>query len=462
MTERSILIKGGRIVSESGILEGDLLIEGEQIKAQGTKGAFDNIKVDETVDASGKYVLPGLIDPHVHFNSPFMGTVSLHDYSNGTIAAAYGGTTTLIDFSTQPKRGSIVENLRQKEKEAQVSYIDWSMHGILLDASPETLREIPELVREGVPSYKCFTTYKHSDRLMDDASILKILEIPAEAGGILMVHCEDDSILEYHLQKELAQGHFEPIYHARSRPASAENISIQRVIDLMKEVAAKVYIVHTSTAESVGMIQSARIEGLPIHSETCTHYLTLTEEKLKEKDGYLYICSPALRTKKDNEALWKGLAAGCIETIGSDDAGVPTEDRIRISEGRFDKVPSGMPGVEPRLAILYSEGVCKGKIDMPKLVSITSTAIARIFGLYPQKGHLAPGADADVTIYDPKPEWVMSAKNHHMNTDFSPFEGFKIKGKVETVLCRGSFVIKKGELVGKSGFGKRVIRHLKK
>lgn len=376
-------------------------------------------------------------------------------------AAAFGGTTTVIDFSTQPKGGSILENLHQKEKEAEgKTYIDWSMHGILLDASSKTLEEIPQLINAGVPSYKCFTTYRHADRMMEDDSILKLLEVTAEAGGILMVHCENDTILDYYLRKEIGRGHFAPIYHARPRPRSAENVSIQRIIDLMKEVRATVYIVHTSTAESVGIIQSARVQGLPIHSETCTHYLTLTEKKLEGENGQFYICSPALRTERDNEALWVGLANGCVETVGSDDAGVSTQDNIRLSQGRFDKVPSGMSGIEPRLAILYTEGVHKGKLDLPTLVSVTSTAAARLFGLYPQKGHLGAGADADLVIYDPEPEWVMSAKNHHMNTDFSPFEGFKIKGKVESVLCRGSFVIKDGALVGKAGHGKRVFRQL--
>ncbi len=461
MKEKQILIQGGLLVSERGVVPGDLLIEGEHIKALGVKGSFTDAQVDEIIDASDKYVLPGLIDPHVHLNSPFMGTVSVHDYSSGTLAAAYGGTTTLIDFSTQPKGGSLLENLSQKEKEAQGrAYIDWSMHGILLDASQATLREIPKLIEAGVPSYKCFTTYRHADRMMDDDSILKILEVTAEADGILMVHCENDTILEYHLQKEIAQKHFEPIYHARSRPPSAENISIQRIIDLMKEVKATVYIVHTSTAESVQIIQSARVQGLPIYSETCTHYLTLTEKKLEEENGHLFICSPALRTEKDNDALWVGLANDCVDTVGSDDAGVPTADRIRLGQGRFNKVPNGMPGIEPRLAILYSEGVMKGKISLPKLVSVTSTAPAKIFGLYPQKGHLGIGADADVVIYDPVPEWALSGKTHHMNTDFSPFEGFKIKGKVDSVLCRGAFVIKAGEFVGEPGHGKRVIRRL--
>ena len=267
-----MLIVNGVVVSASGSSPADLLIEGETVRAVGVPGAFATLQVDEIIDASGKLVLPGLIDPHLHFNSPFMGTQTVHDYQNGTAAAVHGGITTLIDFSTQPKGGSLLENLAQKEEEARGrTYIDWSMSGILLDASPQTLNEIPELVKQGVPTYKCFTTYKHSGRLMEDAGMLRILEVTAAVGGMLMVHCEHDAIIEKRLEQAIAAGNLAPIYHARTRPAEAENLAIQRVIDLVRETPAPVYIVHTSTAESIGIIQSARAEGLPVHSETCTH-----------------------------------------------------------------------------------------------------------------------------------------------------------------------------------------------
>lgn len=461
MTSKKTLIQGGLLANADGCYFADILVEGEKVKSVGMPGAFADETVNETLDASGKLVLPGLIDPHLHFNSPFMGTVSVHDYLNGTAAAAYGGITTIIDFSTQPTGGSLIENLTQKEEEARGrTYIDWSMSGILLDASPQTLAEIPQLIQSGVPTYKCFTTYKHSGRLMDDSGILKILEATAVNGGMLMVHCEHDALIESRLEKEIAAEHFAPISHAWSRPAEAENLAIQRVIDLMKEVSAPVYIVHTSTAESVGIIQAARAQGLPIHSETCTHYLALTEDKLTGPQAQFFICSPPLRTQKDVDALWRSIATGCIEVVSSDDAGVPPADNLRIAQGRFDKVPSGMSGIEARLSILYTEGVHKGRISLSRLVELTSTNPARLFGLYPQKGHIAPGADADIVIYNPQGEWTMMASALHMNTTFCPFEGWKIRGRVQSVLSRGAYVINDGKLVGQRGRGQRVFRKL--
>lgn len=461
MSESTILITGGTVVSEMGAYQADLLISGEKIKAQGIPGYFSGLQVDEIIDASGKLVLPGLIDPHLHFNSPFMGTVTAHGFDNGTAAAAFGGITTLIDFSTQPKGGSILQNLDQKEQEANgKAYIDWSVSGILLDAGPQTLAEIPRLIDAGIPTYKCFTTYKHSGRLMDDESMLVLLEMTAQYGGMLMVHCENDAIVSYHTAKNIAAGRLDPIYHARSRPSSAENVAIQRVIDLMREVPAPVYIVHTSTAESARIIQHARLDGLPIHSETCTHYLAITEDQLSGPDGQLFICSPPLRTQKDIDALWQALRAGCIEVVSSDDAGVPPKDNLRIGQGRFDQVPSGLIGIETRLALLYTEGVCKGRLSLSQLVAVTSSTPARLFGLYPAKGHLNPGADADIVLFDPHHSWTMSSSTLHQNSDFCIFEGWPMRGMVESVLSRGAYVVRDRQLVGQPGRGKRVFRRL--
>lgn len=461
MENQTILIHGGVVVSESGMQNADLLIEGQTVKAQALPGTFAASQADVAIDAQGKYVLPGLIDPHVHFNSPFMGSKTIHDYDNGTIAAAFGGVTTIIDFSTQPKGGSILENLAQKEEEARgKAYVDWSMHGIILDTDERALAEIPLLIEKGVPTYKCFSTYRQANRMTDDEGMLKVLEATARYGGMMMVHCENDTILEYHLQKELAAGHFAAIYHARSRPPSAENEAIRRVIALMREVTAPVYIAHTSTAESVEIIQQARQEGLPLHSETCTHYLTLSEEALNRENGVYYICSPPLRKPHDMQQLWQAAADGRVEVVSTDDAGMPSEERVRLGSGRFDKITNGMPGIEPRLAILYTEGVYKGRISLPRLVALTSSNPARLFGMYPRKGHLSPGADADVVIYNPQGEWTMSAANLHMNDVFCPFEGWQIQGRVETVLSRGQFVVRDGALSGKAGHGQRVMRKL--
>jgi dihydropyrimidinase len=390
-----------------------------------------------------------------------MGSTTVHDFHSGTAAAAFGGITTVISFSTQPKGGSLLRNLEEHEQKADgQAYIDWSIHGILLDSSEQTLSEIPELVKAGVPTYKCFTTYRHSQRVMDDDSMLLVLRATAESGGMLMVHCENDAIVEYRLKLELAQGHTSWIYHARSRPRTAENVAIQRVVDLMKEERAPVYIVHASTAESVQIIQKAQSQGDPIHCETCTHYLVLTEDLLNSELGHLFICSPPLRTQRDIDALWKASRVGPIEVISSDDAELPSADRKRLSEGRFDKVPSGMSGVESRLTMLYTEGVRKGRISLPRLVSLTAANPARLFGLFPQKGSLTPGSDADIVLFDPDVKWTMSAETLHMNTDFCPFEGREVFGKPKTVLCRGEVVIRDYELIGSSKHGRRVDRKL--
>lgn len=459
MTERTLVIRNGTVVSATGAAQLDVVVEGEHVKALTLPGAID--VADETIDASGKLVLPGMIDPHVHLSSPFMGTVTVHDFYTGTRAAAFGGTTCIIDFSTQEKGASLLEHLAQKEAQAREhALIDWSMHGILLDATDRTLVEIPSLVAAGVPTYKCFTTYRHAGRMMDDASLLRVLQATADQGAMLMVHCEDNTMIEYGVQREVEAGHWSAIYHARSRPPLAENESIRRLMILTEMVPATVYVVHMSTAESAGIIEAAQARGLRVHGETCTHYLTLTEDALNGANGDLYICSPPLRTAADRDALWRGLSNGRIEVVSTDDAGVPTADRVRLGAGRFDRVPNGMPGIEPRLTMLYTEGVCKGRITLPQLVALGSTNPAKLFGLYPRKGHLQPGADADIVIFDPNVEWTMTAQSLHMNTDFCPFEGWNVVGRSETVLCRGSFVIRDGALVGKPGHGQRIFRQL--
>ncbi len=457
---RKTLFRGGTVVSSERSTRADLLVEAERIRAVGLPGSFDREAADEVVDASGRFVLPGLVDPHLHFNSPFMGTRTLHDYGQGTVAAAHGGVTTVIDFTTQPKGGSILANLDQKEAEARASCIDWSASGIVLDARPETLAEVPLLVEAGIPTYKCFTTYKHAGRLMEDEGLLALLEVTAAHGGMLMVHCENDAIIAHRTARAVAAGHREPIWHARTRPASAEVVAVRRVLDLVREVRAPVYLVHISAADCLPLIEEARAEGLPVHAETCTHYLALTEEALLGPKGQLFICSPPLREARDVEALWRGVASGALEVVSSDDAGVPPADSYRIAGGRFDAVPSGLSGIEARLAILYTEGVAKKRITLERLVELTSTGPARLFGLAPRKGSLAPGADADLVVFDPQPESVMTAATLHMPTDFCPFEGWKVKGRVESVWSRGQRLIEGGTFVGVPGRGQRVLRRL--
>lgn len=457
---KNLLIRGGTVVSDSAVIPMDLYVEEGRIKAQGQPGSFDKERFDEIIDASNMYVLPGLVDPHVHFSSPFMGCVTIHDFATGSVAAAFGGVTTVINFSTQANGESILKNIEDSNEIAsKQSVIDWSFHGIILDANDNTLNEIPLLVKEGYPTFKCFTTYRQAGRMVDDLAILSLLKATAKNSGMLMVHCECDAIVEDNLQKALKLEN-RWINHALSRPPSAENVAIQRVIDLMKEENAPVYIVHTTTKESRDIIQAAIKEGLPIHSETCTHYLVLTEKAMDAENGFQFICSPPLRSQEDVDVLWNATINGPIEVVSSDDAMLPTEDKLRIAGGRFEKIGSGMPGIEPRLAVLYNQGVAKGKINLPRLVALTSTNPAKLFGLFPKKGHLGVGADADIVIFDPNKESVISGSTHHMNTEFSPFEGMRIKGDVQSVLCRGQYVIKDGKFIGKPGYGQLLRRHL--
>ncbi len=455
------LIYGGLVVTGDHVSRYDIAVAGEKIEALGEPGKFLSEEFDEVIDASGLIVMPGLVEPHVHFDAPFMGGTTDHDMLTGTKACAYGGITSVISFSNQPKGASLVQNVKDwDEKNRGRAYVDWSMHGLVYDASDQSLMDIPELVKMGVPTYKCFTTYRHSGRLMDDDSMLQVLKATAESGGMLMIHCEHDATCEYLTKQAIEQGCTDWIYHAKTRPGMAEDMAIQRVVDLMKTVPAPVYIVHASTAGSIRIVSAAQAEGLPLRAETCTHYLVLTEEMLKGEDGFKYICSPPLRTENDIKYLWEAAKFGPIEVISSDDAGLPTAMRRELAQGRFDQVPNGMPGVEPRLTILYTEGVKKNRIDLPKLVELTSVRPAKLFGMYPQKGNIHPGADADILLFDPDVEWTMSASTLHMNTDFCPFEGMKVTGKAKTLLCRGEIVLQNYELVGSPNHGRRIYRKL--
>lgn len=458
---KKTLIYGGRVVTEDHVAMYDIAIEGEKIKALCAPGQLSPDDFDQVIDASGLLVMPGLVDPHVHFDAPFMGGTTDHDMLTGTKACAYGGITSVISFSNQGKGESLVQNVYDWEKKnAGKAYVDWSMHSLVYDASDVSLWDIPELVKIGVPTYKCFTTYRHSGRLMDDDSMLKVLKVTEDCGGMLMIHCEHDATCEYLTAEAVKAGRKDWINHALTRPNMAEDMAIQRVADLMKIVPGSVYIVHASTAGSVDIISNAQAEGLPLRAETCTHYLTLTDDELRDPDnGFKFICSPPLRSAKDNEVLWNAAKRGPIEVVSSDDAGLPTKMRQELCEGSFEKVPCGMPGVEPRLTIMYTEGVLKNRIDLTQLVKLTATNPARVFGLQ-EKGVLAPGYDADVLLFDPNVEWTMTADTLHMNTDFCPFEGKKVVGKAKTLLCRGEVVLRDYELVGSPEHGKRVFRKL--
>jgi dihydropyrimidinase len=453
--KRKILIKGGTVVSDRSVSSGDVLIEGEQIAALGDAAG---LTVDVEIDARGLLVLPGAVDSHVHFNDVFMNTISVHDYYTGTLAAAYGGVTSVIDFSNQAKGESLMSTIDTKKKEAKgLALVDWGVHPVITQPTNETLKEIPLVVKAGAPTIKCYMTYRDEGLLIEDHDLKRILTALREAGGMLMVHAEDNEIIETNVPAMIDSGKVDSIYHARSRPVEAENNAIRRCIRMVEETGGKLFVVHMATGDGIEMIKAAQEKGLNVFAETCTHYLMFTDKMLERQDSIKWICSPPLRDQSNQERLWKGLKENIISMVTSDDAAYSWEAKL-YGKDRFDLCPNGIPGVEPRLNLLYSEGVVKGRLTLSRWVELISTAPARFFGLAGRKGHLRPGADADIVLFDPEEEWVMNRDSLHMAADWSGYENIKIKGKIKKVFSRGELIIDGDRCLAKKGRGKYLHR----
>lgn len=456
-TLKTILIRGGIVVSDQEASQQDILIQGEQIASVGD---LSDIQADTVIDAEGWLVLPGAVDTHVHFNDYFMNTVSVHDYYKGTLAAAHGGVTSIVDFANQAPGKSLQDAFESKKDEAMGdALVDWGIHPVITQPSPATLREIPRIVEQGAPTIKCYMTYREEGLMVEDADLKQILESLRKAGGMLMVHAEDNKTIEENVPRMINEGLTQPIYHARSRPPEAENLAIRRCIQLAQETHGRLFIVHMATDEGIELVHKAQREGLDVFAETCTHYLVFTEKMLEREDGIKWICSPPLRNQAVQESLWDGVKDGCISMVTSDDAAYSWEAKLYGTE-RFDRCPNGIPGVEPRLSILYSEGVRKRGVPLPRFVELVSTAPARLFGLAPQKGNLVPGADADVVLFDPKAKWTMSHKTLHMASDWSAYENFEVTGKIEKVFSRGELIIDGEQCLAQKGRGRYLHRKL--
>jgi len=454
---KTTLIRGGTVVLGQTVSQQDVLIQGEHI------ASLDNLadrKSDIEVDASGLLVLPGAVDTHVHFNDSFMNTVSVHDFYSGTLAAAFGGVTSIIDFSNQVPGETLKNALKSKKDEAKGNVlVDWGVHPVITRPSPDVLEEIPLVVEEGAPTIKCYMTYRDEGLMVEEADLRRILEHLRNAGGMLMVHAEDNEIIEENAIRMISSGKTKPIYHARSRPPEAETRAIRRCIQLVRETDGRLFIVHMASAEGVDFIGTARSEGLDVFAETCTHYLIFTEEMLERDDGIKWICSPPLRDKTIQDRLWTGIQDGSISMVTSDDAAYSWEAKLYGVE-RFDKCPNGIPGIEPRLNLLYSEGVAKGRLTLPRLVELISTTPARLFGLAPQKGSLIPGADADIVLFDPSTKWNMNQQTLHMAADWSAYENIEITGKILKVFSRGELIIDGDRCLAKKGRGRYLHRKL--
>ena len=456
-TLKKTLIRRGTVVSSQEASQQDVLIQGEQIVSMGD---LSDIKADTVVDAEGRLVLPGAVDTHVHFNDYFMNTVSVHDYYRGTLAAAYGGVTSIVDFANQAPGKSLQDAFESKKNEAAGNaLVDWGIHPVITQLTPETLEEIPRMVEQGAPTIKCYMTYREEGLMVEDADLKRILESLRKAGGMLMVHAEDNDTIEENVSRMIGEGRTQPIYHARSRPPEAENLAIRRCIQLARETDGRLFIVHMATDEGIELVNRAQREGFDVFAETCTHYLIFTEKILEREDGIKWICSPPLRNQAVQERLWDGIKDGRISIVTSDDAAYSWEAKLYGAE-RFDRCPNGIPGVEPRLSILYSEGVSKRGVSLPRFVELVSTAPARLFGLAPQKGSLAPGADADVVLFDPKAKWTMCQATLHMASDWSAYEEIDVTGKIEKVFSRGELIIDGEQCLAQKGRGRYLHRRL--
>lgn len=448
----NLLIKNGVIVSATNEYKADILIEDEKITAIGT--GLDG-RADKIIDASGKYILPGGVDEHVHYG-PF-GSLGFET----TDAALVGGTTTIVDFAPQPKGVNIRESVRLHNEKAQgVSSSDYSFHGMVMDPTEELVDEIATLPEQGISTLKFFMAYKGTPFMVEDSVIFKALQVAKKSGVTIMVHAENGEVVDT-LQKQLVkEGKTDPIYHAESRPPLVEAEATNRAIYLSQVANSPLFIVHVTCREAMEAIRDANINGLPVYGETCTHYLTLTEKCLAKPDfeGAKYVCSPPLRKQEHLDALWNAVNKGWLLAVGSDHCALDGgfEKAKRKGMGDFSKIPNGCPGVQERLALLWTYGVEKGRISRQKLVDVYATTPAKIVGLYPQKGQIAIGSDADIVIFDPDWKGTMSVKDSLHGIDYSSFEGFEQIGRPEKVFLRGKLVAENGKFVGERGKGKYI------
>lgn len=443
------LIKNGIIVTSVNEYEADILIEDEIIAEIGKS---IRAEADQVVDAKGKLIFPGGVDEHVHYGS-FGGL--LFDTAD---AAAVGGTTTIVDFAPQEKGVPLIEAIKkQAARAAGSSSVDYAFHGIIMDPKESVFQEIPKLSEVGVASLKLFMAYKGTDFYSDDESILKAMMIAKEHGITMMVHAENADIISVLQKKYLDSGHTEPVYHYYSRPPIAEEEATKRAIALAKTADCPLYVVHISVKEAMEAVREAFIEGYPIFGETCTHYLTLTTDYLAKPgfEGAKYVCAPPLRPKKHQDALWDAIQKGWLAAVGSDhcalEGGFETKKK---GMGDFTKIPNGCPGVQDRMVMLWTKGVCTGRLTRQKFVELFSTMPAKVVGLYPQKGEIAVGSDADIVIYDPDYRGIISNEESLHGIDYSPFEGFKVEGRPQQVYLRGKLVAENGKFVGEKGKGK--------
>src|SRR5450631_3922034 len=448
------IMVNGRVATATDTYTSDVAISDGKISALGQSLPREN--AGKIIDAAGRYVFPGGIDVHTHLDMPFGGTTSADDFETGTRAAAFGGTTTLIDFAIQYKGQSLRTAFDAwMQKASGKAVCDSAFHCIITELADAQLEEMNALTREGVTSFKLFMAYP-GVFMLDDASIFKALRATSKSGGMICMHAENGGAIDVLVQRALAEGKTAPKYHALTRPTTAEAEATSRAIALAEMAGAPVYIVHLSCNDALEKVREARDRGLPAYAETCPQYLYLSLEDNMGAPGFegaKYVFTPPLREKWNQEKLWQGLARDTLQVVSTDHCPFCFKEQKEMGKDDFTKIPNGGPGVEHRLSLIYSGGVHGGKFSANRFVQLVSTAPAKLFGLYPRKGTIAVGSDADIVIFDPNAEETISVKTHHMRVDYSMFEGMRVKGVTKTVLSRGRVIIENGRFTGKPGAG---------
>ena len=456
----TVLIQGGRVVTAVDDYVADIFIE-HGIVTQ--IGRTLTMPADRTIDARGKLVIPGGIDPHTHLDMPFGGTTSADDFETGTRAAAFGGTTSVIDFAIQTKGKSTLEGLDAWHQKAEgKACIDYAFHMIVTDMPDERLPEMRKLADEGVTSYKLFMAYP-GVLYVDDGTLYRAFRKAGEDGTVICMHAENGIVIDEIVKRAKQQGKTEPKWHALTRPTRMEAEGVYRAIAIAEVAQVPVYIVHLSSADALEEVKRARDRGVHAHAETCPQYLLLDQSYYERPDfeGAKWVMTPALREKVNQEALWTGLRMNDLQAISTDHCPFCFKEQKELGRDDFTKIPNGAPGVENRMALIWQHGVVEKRISLNRFVQLTSTNAAKMFGMFPRKGTIAVGSDADIVLFDPNREETISFNNprtHHMRVDYSAWEGFTIKGYPDVVLSRGEVVVEGGEWKGKTGAGRFVKR----